>query len=248
MIRNSVFANLIGMDGLAADTKLINDLCAWSNKAPSRIAAELGMAATTLTRPANGKATTRIGRQTLDALRTAYPEFPGFAGADVVPANARPVRFEGASLEEPDENLPVWGTGLGTATEIDGEAIEQTMLNSGDVIEHVKRPAILKRKDGAYAIYTQGSSMHPALPDGEMAVAVKGMALSIGDNVVVYLRAENPELDDGERAVAVLVKELVRRTASYVELRQYQPAKDFKIPMTQVLRIDRILTRREMLS
>jgi hypothetical protein len=248
MIENSVFANSQPMDGLAADTKLIKDLCAWSGKAASRIAADLGMAATTLTRPASGKATTRLSRQTLAALRSAFPDFPEFKSAEPIPANATPAQFEGASLEEPFENLPVWGTGLGAATEIDGEAIEQTMLNTGEVIEYVKRPAILKRKDGAYAIYTQGSSMHPALPDGEMAVAVKGMPLSMGDNVVVYLRAQNPEFDDGERAVAVLVKELVRRSAAYVELRQYQPAKDFRIPMADVIRIDRILTRREMLA
>ena len=54
--------------------------------------------------------------------------------------------------------------------------------------------------------------------------------------------------DDGERSRGVLVKELVRRSASYVELRQYEPRTDFRVPMTDVLRIDRILTRREMVS
>jgi len=240
----SGFANPIAMDGFEADTKLINDLCAWAKKKPSRIAMELGMAATTLTRPAHGKADTRIGRQTLNKLRAAYPDFPGFAEPDHLQSNATVVRMEGASLEEPEETLPIWGTGLGAAREIDGEAIEQTMLNTGEIVEYVKRPAILKRTKKAYGLYVQGSSMHPALPDGEMVVAVRDMPLSIGDNVVVYLKA----IDDEEASRAVLIKELVRRSASYVELRQYQPAKDFKIDMTEVLRIDRILTRREMLS
>lgn len=71
-------ANPARMDGLADDTKLINDLCAWAGVKPSRLASDLGMAATTLTRPANGKATTRIGRQTLESLRAAYPQFPGW--------------------------------------------------------------------------------------------------------------------------------------------------------------------------
>lgn len=248
MNAHSDFAKSGVMDGLEEDTKLINDLCAWLNKRPSRIAADLGLAATTLTRPANGKATTRIGRNTMDALLAAFPDFPGFATSPAISSNAKVVRLEGASLDEPEENLPVWGTGLGAAKLIDGEAIEQTMLNTGDVIEYVKRPTILKRKPGAYAIYTQGSSMHPALPDGEMAVAVKGMPLSSGDNVVVYLRPKDEEQDDGETARAVLIKELVRRTARYVELRQYQPAMDFRIDMDDVLRIDRILTRKEMLS
>ena len=162
--------------------------------------------------------------------------------------NAQIVAMEGASLDEPMENLPIWGSGLGAAREIDGEAIEQTMLNTGEVVEYVKRPTILKRKADCYGLYVQGSSMHPALPDGEMVVATRNAPLSSGDNVVVYLRPADPDLDDGATARAVLVKELVRRTARYIELRQYQPAKDFRIDTAEVLRIDRILTRREMLS
>lgn len=168
--------------------------------------------------------------------------------AGVPPTNASALRFEGASLETVEDSLPVWGTGLGAAREIDGVAVEQTTLNTGDVTEYVKRPAILKGKKGAYALHVQGSSMHPALPDGEMVVAVRDMPLSVGDNVVVYLRNGDPSEDDGASARAVLVKELVRRSASYVELRQYDPAKDFRIAASEVLRIDRILTRREMLT
>ena len=162
--------------------------------------------------------------------------------------NATVVAMEGASLEDAPENLPVWGTGLGAEREVEGNAIEQTLLNTGEIIEYVARPAILKRKGFAYALYVQGSSMHPALPDGEMAVACKDMPMSSGDNVVVYLRTENPEDDDGLTARAVLVKELVRRSARYVELRQYQPYLEFRIDMARVLRIDRILSRREMIA
>jgi len=171
------------------------------------------------------------------------------AGDDPIPApNARVVPMEGASLEMPRENLPVWGSGLGAEREFEGEAVELTNLNTGGIVEYVRRPTILNGKQGVYALYVQGSSMHPALPDGEMIVAVRDMPMSIGDNVVVYLRTDNPDDDDGETSRGVLVKELVRRTASYVELRQYQPAKDFRVDMRQVVRIDRVLTRREMLS
>ena len=90
--------------------------------------------------------------------------------------------------------------------------------------------------------------MHPALPDGEMVAVSPREPLSIGDNVVVYLRPNDEQDDDGQTSRAVLVKELVRRSASYVELRQYSPAKDFRIPMTDIVRIDRVLTRKEMLA
>jgi len=79
------------MDGLERDTELINELSRWSGKKPSRIAADLGLAATTLTRPANGKATTKLGRTTLDALKVAYPDFPGWRSAPAPRTRARPV-------------------------------------------------------------------------------------------------------------------------------------------------------------
>lgn len=160
-------------------------------------------------------------------------------------SNASVMAFEGEALDLPQESLPVWGSALGTARMFDGEAVEQTTLNSGDVMEYVKRPAILNGKRMAYALHVQGSSMDPALPEGEIVVACRDMPLSIGDIVVVYLRDGE---DDGNRARAVLVKTLVRRSASYIELRQYEPRMDFKVPADEVLRIDRVLTRREMLS
>ncbi|HEX8553214.1 MAG TPA: S24 family peptidase, partial [Sphingomonas sp.] len=162
------------------------------------------------------------------------------------PFNARVQAFEGDGLESPSDDLPVWGTGIGTERLFDGEAVEQTDLNSGAVLEYVRRPAILKGKKEAYSLHVTGSSMHPALPDGDQVVACRNMPLSAGDNVVVYLRDDST--DDGQTTRGVLVKELVRRSASWVELRQYSPALDFRVPMSDVLRIDRILTKREMLS
>lgn len=171
-----------------------------------------------------------------------------FSLVGIPEANAKVIPMEGSSLEKPQENLQVWGAALGCEKEFDGVAVELTTLNTGDVIDYVRRPVMLNGKKGVYALHVQGSSMHPALPDGEMIVAAKDMPLSIGDNVVVFLRTIDHEYDDGEAARGVLVKELVRRSASFVELRQYQPAKDFRVDMRDVLRIDRVLTRREMLS
>lgn len=241
----SVAANSWAMDGLAEDTALIRALSDFAGKKPSRIAADLGMAATTLTRPYGGKADTRIGRATMEKLKAAYPDFPGFT-ADK--SNGTAISFEGAASDEPRPNLPVYGTALGVNRNLHGEAIEQTTLNRSEVLEYAKRPTLLNRRKDAYGLYIQGSSMHPALPDGEMVAVVPGMPLSIGDNVVVYLRPSEPEEDDGQTARAVLVKELVRRSASHVVLRQYSPPADFQIEMDDVLRIDRVLTRREMLS
>src|SRR3546814_5283382 len=48
----SDFANERFMDdGLAQDQKFVKALCQWANKAPSTLAREMGLAATTITRP-----------------------------------------------------------------------------------------------------------------------------------------------------------------------------------------------------
>jgi hypothetical protein len=165
-----------------------------------------------------------------------------------VEPNGMPVKLEGASFDRSRGDFPIVGTGLGAEKQVEGYAIEQTNLNRADVIEHVKRPTMLNDVKDAYGLYVQGSSMHPKLPDGEMLAVTTRGPISIGDDVVVYLRPENPDDDDGQTARAVLVKELVRRTAAYVELRQYSPAADFKVDMKNVIRIDRVLTRKEMMS
>ncbi len=244
----SVFANDRHMTELEADTKLINDLCAFAKKRPSRIAADLGMAATTLTRPANGKAKTRIGRGTLEQLRAAYPTFPGFTGEERPEGNAVPVPMEGASLEKMRENMPIYGTALGASRKVDGDAIEQTTLNRGEIVHYAKRPVLLNGRQDAYGLYVQGSSMYPAHPDGSMVVVAPNMPIRVGDDVIVYLRPTDPEDDDGVTARAVLLKRLVKRNGSFMELEQFTPPKIFRIGMDEIVRCDRVITVTEMLT
>lgn len=159
--------------------------------------------------------------------------------------NAQPVRMEGASEERMREDLPIFGTVLGAPKVVEGESIEQTMLNTGEIIQYVKRPVILNGRADAYGLYIQGNSMAPVYLEGEMALAETKRPARIGDDVAVYLRSR--EEDDGERARSVLLKRLVRRTASYIELEQFNPAITFRIPAEDVLRIDRILRLPDLL-
>jgi phage repressor protein C with HTH and peptisase S24 domain len=171
----------------------------------------------------------------------------GKSAADLIsvevhpPSNAEPVAFEGQSMERARGDCPVFGTALGAERVIDGEAVEQTMLNTGEVIEYRKRPAITNGVERVYGLYVQGSSMYPAHRDGAFLFAQHDAPLRVGDDVVVYLRPLDAS-DDGTTARCVLVKRLVKRTAQYVELEQFTPAKVFRIPMVDVLRIDRVLT------
>lgn len=71
-------ANLAEMTGLEADSALIRNLCKFARKAPSALATSIGVAATTMTRPYKGTATTRLSQPVLDKLKAKYPDFPGW--------------------------------------------------------------------------------------------------------------------------------------------------------------------------
>lgn len=165
----------------------------------------------------------------------------------IPPSNALPFRMEGASVERMREDLPIYGTALGASRVEGGEAVEQTTLNTGDIVSYVKRPVILNGNAKAYGLYVQGSSMYPVHPEGSLILAEEKKPPRVGDDVVVYLRA-NGDDDDGRRSRAVLVKRLVRRTAEYVELEQFTPAVTFRIEREKVLRIDRVLTLTDLLG
>lgn len=228
------------------DIRLVQELLAWAGTNANQASKKIGKPNTTLNRFANGSAQYRLARDTLAALKVAYPDFPGFA--DLPESNALPFKMEGASLERMREDLPIYGTALGAAKEVDGEAIEQTTLNRGEVVQYAKRPVILNGKADAYGLFVSGSSMEPRFDDGDMILIDPKGRERAGDYVVLYLRPDNGEEDNGHAARAVLVKKLVRRTATYYELEQFSPAKIFRIPAEEVVRVDRVIPWSELLS
>lgn len=161
--------------------------------------------------------------------------------------NAQPFKYEGPSLLRVPESLPIYGTALGAEKIVDSDAIEQTMLNTGEIVGYLKRPAILNERTDVYGLYVQGHSMEPAFSAGATIVAETKRPPRIGDDVVVYLRPDDHE-DDGNRARCVLVKRLIRRSASFVELEQFNPFRTFRVQMDDVVRIDRVMTLGDLLT
>lgn len=154
--------------------------------------------------------------------------------------NATIVPMEGPSARRMHDDLPIFGTALGAPRIVDGEAIEQTTLNTGDVVQYAKRPIILEGRADAYGLYVQGHSMEPVHMAGDLVLAERKRPARVGDDVVVYLRPSSPEDDDGERASAVLIKRLVRRTSAFVELEQFNPPLTFRMPLETIVRMDRV--------
>lgn len=74
----SIAANWLDMTGLEADTQFVKELCRWAKRAPSALAKEAGLTPTTLLRPFNGMATTRLSQPTIDKLRAKFPGYPGW--------------------------------------------------------------------------------------------------------------------------------------------------------------------------
>ena len=66
------------------------------------------------------------------------------------------------------------------------------------------------------------------------------------DYVIVQLRG--PDGNDGERIFRVLAKRLIRKTASYFELEQFDPPATFRVPREQVAHIHRIIRWDELVA
>jgi phage repressor protein C with HTH and peptisase S24 domain len=66
------------MAGIESDTAFVKNLCNWARLAPSALARAAGLTPTTILRPYNGMATTRLSQPTFEKLRSRFPDFPGW--------------------------------------------------------------------------------------------------------------------------------------------------------------------------
>lgn len=166
------------------------------------------------------------------------------AGYDAEP-DAQVVKFEGAADVRLDRDVPVYGTAIGAPLDFDGIAIEQTELHVHAIVDYFVRPTVLQNRPDVYGFYVQGSSMAPRFEEGDMGFVETKRPPRVGDDVIVQLRAP---IDDSEEVTAALIKRLVRRSASYVELEQFNPATTFRIEAEKVKAIHRVIPWRELLS
>lgn len=169
-------------------------------------------------------------------------------------ADPEPVRSEVSILEPPSAwdnrptdqpGIPLLGTGycddLAVQEDDDTFEVERVMLELDHVIRIIRRPPALWNAPDAYAIYFHGSSMEPRYFQGEIAIVDPRRPPSPGDFVVAQLGNGH----DSE-VVTVLVKQLVRVAGGFVELRQFNPEKTFRIERTKVRRMHRIVSNNEL--
>jgi len=145
------------MSGLEEDTALVRALCAWADKSPSGLAKAAGLAATTITRPFNSEATSRISTPTKEKLMAA---FPGFDWGSPLPDLPVTDHLE-AYVEV--EVLPTYA-GLGGGGTGDGD--KKTTLLPRSLVEEDLRA----RPDDLLVIDLRGDSMEPDFFNGDRIV------------------------------------------------------------------------------
>ena len=149
-------------------------------------------------------------------------------------------------------DIPIYGTALGSEGSYDGTdgsgslSVEQAALDQSEVLGYLRRPQALAGRKDVYAVYISGTSMSPRFEEGEVVLVDPKRPPRIGDDVIVHVTG--PDEHEGDRVRAVLVKRLERRSATFLELRQYNPPLTFRISAAQVKSVHRIIPAGELLS
>ena len=114
-----------------------------------------------------------------------------------------------------------------------GSGIEQISIDRSRTVDRIDRPRSLARDQDAYAVTIIGDAMCPRFRPGKRVIVSPLAPVEIGDDVIVLLRGQ-------ERSLA-LVKQVTRRTARFVELRQYDPDLRFTIEATAIEAIHKVM-------
>jgi phage repressor protein C with HTH and peptisase S24 domain len=138
--------------------------------------------------------------------------------------------------------LPLLGTALAGDIDMPEARLELVELDFGEVLDYLQRPPSLASDSDAYALTILSDSMFPRFSPGERVAVSPRAPVSIGDDVIVQLRGEHADNDDPEadKVKTVLAKRLVRRTATHVELRQFNPDESFKVELARVAAIHKV--------
>lgn len=160
----------VGMDGLEQDAALVRDLVAFAGTHAAAIAKKAGIAPTTLQRPANGSATTRLSLRTVQKLQAAYPNFPGWAklASTELALPYDPENPDGLVRgERPPDLVPVreidLSFGMG-ATYLDVPITEEVHLFPRAWLRRYTRSA----PDKLFFAQGIGDSMEPTLHDSDL--------------------------------------------------------------------------------
>lgn len=190
----------------------------------------------------------------LSAIGVTFAAFEAgdrVADKDAAPLDA-PSKSPMMALRGDDRprDVPILGTAECGTIEFEGDAgsflIETMELDMFNVIDYARRPATLDNRRDVYAFYYTGHSMEPRYEPGEIGYADPSRPPKVRDYAVVQLR--RPTGDDDEQVCRVLAKRIVRMSASFVEMEQFNPAATFRVERKDIKHIHRIIPWDELVS
>src|SRR5215213_4659570 len=134
--------------------------------------------------------------------------------------------------------LPLVASSLAGEWGEPGSQVELTELRRGELLDRLPRPVSLANDKDAFALTVVGDSMWPRFRPGSRVAVSPRAPVAIGDDVLVQLR---PAQRSNRAAERVMIKQLVKRNASSVELRQFNPDLTFAVDAAGVDAILKIL-------
>lgn len=166
------------------------------------------------------------------------PEAATHAMSEVMPTGVHDVSLAKWG-EAPLPPVPLVGTAMGGEWDDIDQLVELTEVDLGEILDYVRRPISLRGDANAYAVTIVGDSMYPRFRPGRRLIVTPKAVPSIGDDVVVQLLGAEDGNGD-RRVVRALIKELARRTSTYVELRQFNPDITFRVDVSKIAAIHKV--------
>jgi phage repressor protein C with HTH and peptisase S24 domain len=132
--------------------------------------------------------------------------------------------------------IPLLATTLAGEWGEEGSGIEVTSIDPSNPVGRVDRPPSLAGDRESYAVTVVGDAMWPRFRPGRRLLVSPASPVGIGDDVVVKLE----DVAD-QRGSKALIKELVGRSAGFVELRQFNPDIRFRVDASSISAIHKVV-------
>ena len=108
--------------------------------------------------------------------------------------------------------------------------IELIRIDYEVVVDRLARPPSLLADRDAYAVTVSGESMWPRFRQGRQIAVTPSSEVGIGDDLLLLLSGDQ----------GAVIGELLSRGPESITLRQFNPAVEFEVPLTEVIGAHRV--------
>ncbi|MGE5564378.1 MAG: helix-turn-helix transcriptional regulator [Bacillota bacterium] len=134
--------------------------------------------------------------------------------------------------------LPLVASSMAGEWDDAARGIELTEIHPGELVDRIPRPVSLAHDHAAYAVTIVGDSMWPRFRPGRRVAVSPKAPVAVGDDVLVKLKKAPEQKAETE---SVLIKELVGRSGSGLELRQFKPDLTFHVDPDEIAAIEKVV-------